>query len=452
MAEEQNRRRAEAERAGAVPAGAAVQDPRTALPGTFQRGINAIAGSMTKGLFEPFQGQGLPAIDVNNMTEEQLAQLQAMPELDRALLLSRSPGGMAALVSSPNFGRIFPGPETEAAKNAAAMINSERIVGSANAPAFQTMVGSQMLGSRGAPQEAAMANLAAGLGLNDPSVAQDVAGKRWQQGLVTIVDTKDPNDKGSTYTKDESQAIMSAEPGRYRLIESPGISTTVNVANTMPPDKKAEMSEEGKGRWKARERLRAAGPVVLRMTGLIRDIQKYDTSAVGWRLPAAKLITGVGAFLGTDPEFRASLSEWVAGYDQSVIGNIKVDARQAIVAAIPYLTGETSGRVTQAEQEISKATLGLEDKIFDPISAIGALMQIQYASAVVNVSDKLRADAPVYNVWDPEGQRQFATWANKLFGFSADPADPLTRRLINDVATIYTEWEVNEGTAPILIE
>lgn len=293
-----------------------------------------------------------------------------------------------------------------------------------------------------------MAGLGAEMGLVPPELAGDVAGSRFKAGLVTLIDTKNPNDKGASYDETTARAMLAGTPGRYRVVQTPGnsVSVTANV------DARENAFEKGMGKWEsdeitqAQNRLRTTLPDIRVMQGLMSSIGEYGRNATGVRLLLSQIADQGTALLVSDPNTREQLSAWFRGLPAGEAQRIKTQMATVIAASIKYVTGEKGSRVTDKEREITAQVLAL-DKLWqnDPVSAIASLSELSKNAAVVRVSDMLRAGVPVHNIYDDQGAQAMLNWLGQTFGLPPDPSVPVVQQALNDIATVYNEFEALTG-------
>ena len=144
----------------------------------------------------------------------------------------------------------------------------------------------------------------------------------------------------------------------------------------------------------------------------------------------------LGQFGSFGDEMRSGLYE-MFGADEKALNQFVFEARTFVAQMITPITGETTGRISEPERELSNEALGLFSGIQD---AQTAMVAIEAATAITYLSQHRNMyvlDAPNVNrVWDPTGEnalnRDAVNFHLRTFdamGFSAETAKRLIERM-----------------------
>ena len=182
--------------------------------------------------------------------------------------------------------------------------------------------------------------------------------------------------------------------------ESVGGKGTTIYTGDIPID----LAEKAKG-----EAIKSQSTIA-RGFNLISDIDKLGKGGVGIRPWIAENLGGVIGQV-SEPAEKA-FSKFIAGADPSAITKFRVDARQFIGQSITRMTGEESGRYTEAEREITQNALALVNTAKTPLQVYGALVSVIEAEFLAADRNEILA-----NSGNPEWKPRFDL--NKKEDFNA---------------------------------
>jgi len=182
--------------------------------------------------------------------------------------------------------------------------------------------------------------------------------------------------------------------------ESVGGKGTTIYTGDIPID----LAEKAKG-----EAIKSQSTIA-RGFNLISDIEKLGKGGVGIRPWIAENLGGVIGQV-SEPAEKA-FSKFIAGADPSAITKFRVDARQFIGQSITRMTGEESGRYTEAERKITQDALALVNAAKTPLQVYGALVSVIEAEFLAADRNEILA-----NSGNPEWKPRFDL--NKKEDFNA---------------------------------
>jgi hypothetical protein len=363
----------------------------------FKQAGNVLSLLATKGLYAPFSRSGLPQVDQGALSEEQIADLNKLNPRRRAFVLSQQPGGLAALIQSPNFDRIFPMPTGNAAlmEQANAMETNMRRRLDPDDPEteskIQTMKEFVLLGGLSGPaKDTASVNAGGGLGVLTPRQEAELQ-PGIRAGNTYLIEWPDGSSQEGQFSPLEV-ALATQKGARVTPSRAPQSSVhvssnpTIVMPNPRIPEKEADKAGE------------AARQLTSTQTTLLAGLQIVNRIPGGLGFPG-KIGRGVLGGLATvaGDDVANVVGGAVGAPSTGELRRMETFAIAITGEMLPLITKEIS-RFTDIERALTMEAVTLQNSLNSPEQAQAALITL-YQLSELN-KDKHERIAGIKPEWD----------------------------------------------------